>query len=68
MPTIQSVRRSVRQTSNSVTVEAFFPPSRFRKAVRDIPLRSASVSNDTFAANRAARTLAPSVASISLRV
>ncbi len=68
MPTIQSVRRNDRQTSRSVTVEAFLPPSRFRRAVREMPLRAANVSNDKLAANRAARTLDPKVASISFRV
>ncbi len=68
MPTIQSVRRNVRQTSRSVTVEAFRPPSRFRRAVREMPLRAAVVSSDRFAASRAARMLAPSVANISSRV
>jgi len=68
IPRIQSVRRKDRQTSRSVTVEAFFPPSKFRKAVIEIPLRAAKVSNDRFAANRDARTLPPSAANISSRV
>ena len=68
MPTIQSVRLNVRQTSSNVTVEAFRPLSRFRRAVREMPLRAAVVSSDRFAASRAARTLAPNVANISFRV
>lgn len=68
MPTIQSVRRNVRQTSSKVTVEAFLPLSRFRSAVMEMPLRAAVVSSDRFAASRAARMLAPNVANISSRV
>ena len=65
IPTIQSVHRKVLHTAIKVTVDAFFPPSRFLSAVKEIPLRSASVSNDKFAASRAARTLAPNAFSIS---
>lgn len=68
MPTIQSVRRNVRQTSSNVTVEALRPPSRLRRAVTDTPLRSAVVSRERFAAKRAARMLAPSVSKSSFRV
>lgn len=65
---IQSVRRRVRQTSRSVTVEAFFPFSRFRRAETEMPLRAANVSSERLSASRAERMLAPSVCSISCRV